>query len=72
MYYKKEFRNLGECSPSLWQGELESRITIMQGFPPNNSCINIQMKMGSPNSAFLSCVSVLAFMVYSELTNIKR
>lgn len=62
----------GGCAHSLWQGELESKVTIMQHFPPNNSHTEGLMKMGCQNSAFLSCVSALAFMVYSELTNIKH
>lgn len=72
IYYKNKFIDLDERIHSLWQGELESKVTIIQHFPQNNSHIDIQMKIGSPNSAFLSCVSLLAFMLYSELTDIKH
>lgn len=48
------------------------KLLLCNIFPFNNSHTDSLMKMGSQNSAFFSCVSVLALMLYSELTNIKH
>lgn len=46
------------------KGELENKVTIMQFFPPNNSHTDSLMKMGSPNSAFLSCVYASIYVIF--------